>query len=142
MAIVLDAAAVYGTLGVAAATNTPGANGASAYSWTDASGNVWVFGGYGYDSTGTRGWLNALWEYSPTSGMWTWISGSTTNGALGVYGTQGVAAAANIPGARDGMSTWTDLNGSVWLFGGEGLNTSGADPNAAEWNDLWKFPTQ
>lgn len=48
----------------------------SSRTWTDASGNLWMFGGYGYDSTGTRGWLNALWEFNPATGMWTWVGGS------------------------------------------------------------------
>ena len=33
-------------------------------------------------------------------GVWTWMSGSNTTYQLGIYGTKGVAAAANIPGAR------------------------------------------
>jgi hypothetical protein len=127
--------AVYGTLGVAAETNTPGANGAAAYSWTDASGNVWVFGGYGYDSTGTRGWLNALWEYSPASGMWTWQGGSTTISAWGIYGTKGVAAATNYPGARAGGG-FKDTSGNVWLFGGAGYDSTGA---LGSLNDLWEY---
>jgi len=130
-----DATAVYGTLGVAAATNTPGALGSSAYFWIDASGNVWVFGGYGYDSTGTRGWLNALWEYSPTSGLWTWSGGSTTNGATGVYGTQGVAASTNYPGARAGGG-WKDSSGNVWLFGAYGYDSTGT---LGSLNDLWEY---
>ncbi len=36
-------------------------------SWIDSSGNLWLFGGYGYDSTGTVGKLNDLWQYSPTT---------------------------------------------------------------------------
>jgi hypothetical protein len=110
--------------------------------WTDASGNLWLFGGVGYDSMGTPGSLNDLWEYFPETGMWTWVGGSNTVNATGVYGTLGVAAAPNIPGARDNMVSWTDVGGNVWLFGGEGLNSTGADPNAPEWNDLWKYPTQ
>src|SRR5882762_929529 len=42
---------VYGTQGTAAAGNTPGARW-GATTRMDASGNVWVFGGYGYDSAG------------------------------------------------------------------------------------------
>ncbi len=129
-----DATAVYGTLDVPAATNTPGGLG-SAYSWTDASGNLWLFGGFGYDSTGARGWLNALWEYSPKSGMWTWCGGSTTVGASGVYGTQGVAAATNMPGARY-VGGWKDVSGNVWLFGGTGYDSTGTLGNL---NDLWEY---
>jgi hypothetical protein len=38
--------AVYGTAGVAAASNRPGQR-ENAKTWTDASGNFWLFGGYG-----------------------------------------------------------------------------------------------
>ena len=41
----------------------------------------------------------------------------------GVYGTLGIAAAGNIPGARDSAATWTDSNGNFWLFGGEGADS-------------------
>ena len=45
-----DVPGVYGTLGTASASNWPGGRwGAS--SRLDASGNVWVFGGFGCDST-------------------------------------------------------------------------------------------
>jgi N-acetylneuraminic acid mutarotase len=136
----VNAPGVYGTQGVAAAPNTPGARHYMS-TWTDAAGNFWVFGGTGYDSTGAYNELNDLWKYSPSSNQWTWIGGSNTVSAPGVYGTQGVAAATNMPGARDNMWVWKD-GSNVWLFGGEGLNVSGADPNAPEWNDLWKYPTQ
>lgn len=124
---------VYGTEGVAAAANVPGARYGSV-SWTDSSGNLWLFGGFGYDSTGTEFDLNDLWEYSPSSGEWTWMSGSTTANATGVYGTQGVAAASNVPGARDGSVAWTDAKGNLWLFGGE--QQAGT---AGSLNDLWEY---
>jgi hypothetical protein len=85
---------------------------------TDASGNLWLFGGEGYDSTGTYGWLNDLWKYSLSSAQWTWVGGPKTTHATGVYGTQGMAAATNIPGARAYEASWTDANGNLWLFGG------------------------
>lgn len=137
----VDAKGIYGTAGTAAAGNVPGAR-VSAAAWVDASGNLWLLGGSGYDSAGTFGELNDLWEYSPSSGEATWVNGSNTANAAGVYGTQGVAAATNMLGARDSMAKWVDASGNVWLFGGEGYNSSGADPNAPEWNDLWKYPTQ
>lgn len=136
-----NARGVYGTAGAAAATNEPGARENEAH-WTDASGNLWLFGGYGYDSTGTLGELGDLWKYSPVTGMWTWVGGSDAANSSAVYGTLGVAAAMNVPGAREQVATWTGGNGNVWLFGGEGYNSTGADPNTPQWNDLWKYPTQ
>jgi environmental stress-induced protein Ves len=121
---------VYGTLGVAAAGNVPGARD-SAASWTDASGNFWLFGGRGYDSVGTSvGVLNDLWKYS--AGQWTWVAGANIAGQTGTYGTLGVAAASNIPGARAGATYWTDATGNFWLFGG-------FDPSNGWFNDLWEY---
>ena len=128
-----DQAGVYGTEGVAAAANTPGAR-IQGETWTDASGNLWLFGGVGYDSAGTEGILNDLWKYS--NGEWTWVGGSDLANQVGVYGTKGVAAAANIPGARSEATIWTDALGNVWLFGGYGYDSAGT---GGYLNDLWKY---
>ena len=45
-------AGIYGTLGVASSSNFPGGR-VGAISWADSSGNLWLFGGNGYDSAGT-----------------------------------------------------------------------------------------
>jgi hypothetical protein len=102
-----NASGVYGTLGAAAADNVPGARYDSS-SWTDSSGNLWLFGGAGYDSSGALGDLNDLWRYNPGTGLWTWVSGGNVNNASGVYGTQGTAAAGNVPSARYSASSWID----------------------------------
>jgi N-acetylneuraminic acid mutarotase len=130
-----NAAGVYGTQGTAAAGNVPGAR-YSASSWTDSSGNFWLFGGAGYDSTGAAGNLNDLWRYSPSTNEWTWISGAAADNAAGVYGTQGTAAASNVPGARYSASSWTDSSGNLWLFGGVGYGAAGGAGNL---NDLWRY---
>lgn len=140
-----NAAGDYGTLGAAVATNSPGSRGAPSY-WVDPSGNFWLFGGTGYDSAGSVGYLNDLWKYSTTSGLWTWVSGANTVGAAGSYGTQGTAASSDVPGAREGASNWIDASGNLWLFGGQGANATGSaqflndmweyDPSSGEWNFL------
>ena len=63
-----DQSGTYGTLGVADGANVPGARYGSV-SWTDASGNLWLFGGRGYDSSGAVGRLNDLWNFDGTN--WT-----------------------------------------------------------------------
>jgi N-acetylneuraminic acid mutarotase len=128
-------AGVYGTLGVAAAGNTPGAR-TGASSWTDSAGNLWLFGGQGDAGVGAAGFLNDLWKFNPAAGTWTWIAGSNTVNAAGVYGTQGVAATGNVPGARQSAATWTDSAGNLWLFGGD-AGTTGT--SAVAFNDLWQF---
>ena len=133
---------VYGTLGTPAAGNVPGSR-EFASSWTDSSGNLWLFGGYGYDSAGNYGYLNDLWKFNPSLGSygeWTWMSGSNTvvqgSGQAGVYGTLGTPAAGNVPGSRWSANTWTDSGGNLWLFGGGGYDSA---HNFGNLNDLWKF---
>jgi N-acetylneuraminic acid mutarotase len=137
---------VYGTLGVPAAQNMPGGRFQGA-SWTDSSGNLWLFGGKGFDSTGTGGYLNDLWEYDPSTREWTWMGGNSSVpqnchfgvgncGQPGVYGTLGTPAATNNPGGRAQGSTWTDASGNFWLFGGYGYDSVGTPGNL---NDLWEF---
>jgi N-acetylneuraminic acid mutarotase len=53
----------YGQYGVPNSGNSPGSR-LPAASWTDRSGNLWLFGGEGYDSVGVDGLLNDLWKYS------------------------------------------------------------------------------
>lgn len=116
----------YGTQGITASTNLPGGR-AGSTSWTDSSGNFWLFGGEGPTSADE----NALWKYSPSSNEWTWMSGSNTPGAAGVYGAQGTSSSSTMPGARGAASGWVDSEGNLWLFGGGG--------GVADWNDLWRY---
>jgi hypothetical protein len=111
---------------------------AGAVSWLDGAGNFWLYGGMGEDGQGAVGYLNDLWEYTPDDGpgTWTWVSGSRTAGTSGTYGTQGVAAAGNTPGGRSAAVSWTDPQGNFWLFGGIGLDSTGAVNSL---NDLWEF---
>ena len=136
---------IYGTLGVPAVTNTPGGRD-SAATWTDQSGNLWLFGGLGYDSAGNVGDLNNLWEFNTSTQEWTWIGGSNSlpipqieTGQPGVYGTLGVAAVGNVPGGRTNSVTWTDKNGNLWLFGGQGYATIESLTGNTSFNDLWEF---
>jgi N-acetylneuraminic acid mutarotase len=126
---------MYGTLGTAASSNLPGAR-TGAVTWTDSSGNLWLFGGGGYDANGNKNSLNDLWAFSPATNEWTWMGGSSappgnSSAAPGVYGTLGSPAAANIPGSRSGAAGWTDASGNLWLFAGEGPE--------GFFNDLWRF---
>jgi N-acetylneuraminic acid mutarotase len=134
---------VYGTLGVPAAANIPGSR-MSASTWTDNIGNLWFFGGDGWDANGNRGYLNDLWKFSPSTNQWTWMGGGSTvpvtgfsdGGNPGVYGAPGVPASGNVPGGRHQASGWTDSSGYRWLFGGEGRDVNG---NRGHLNDLWVF---
>jgi N-acetylneuraminic acid mutarotase len=121
-------AGAYGTKGVPSASNVPGAR-FYAVSWIDATGDLWLFGGNGRDSTGTWGGLNDLWRFDGTN--WTWISGNGTGTQPGIYGTMGTPSASNVPGSRQGATSWYDASGDFWLFGGFGYQGA--------LNDLWRF---
>lgn len=66
--------------------------------------------------------------------VWTWASGSDLADQPGTYGTKGVPAPANVPGARGGAVSWIDPDGGLWLFGGFARPYSGPI-----FNDLWRF---
>jgi N-acetylneuraminic acid mutarotase len=126
---------VYGTLSNPAAENIPGGRD-YAVSWTDNSGHLWLFGGNGYDANGTNGYLNDLWEFNPSTNLWSWMGGSNTVYQSGAYGTLATPAAGNIPGSRAYASGWIDSSGHLWLFGGNGSDGNG---NGGILNDLWEY---
>ena len=127
--------AVYGTWAVEDAYNIPGAR-CGAAAWTDASGALWLFGGYGYAAAGDSGHLNDLWRFNPNTWNWTWVKGLAGTNSNGTYGYQGEPRDINTPGARVGAAACKDASGALWLFGGWGYDCFG-DEGAL--NDLWKF---
>jgi galactose oxidase-like protein/Kelch motif protein len=115
----------------------PGAR-TNAVTWTDASGNFWLFGGFGKDGAGTLGFLNDFWEYS--AGKWTFVGGSSLANQIGIgYGTPGVASASNAPGGRQEAVGWADAAGNLWLFGGEGEDGNNPPTANGILDDLWVY---
>ncbi|MBV8634759.1 MAG: PKD domain-containing protein, partial [Burkholderiaceae bacterium] len=49
--------------GTFSATSIPGGRSAAA-TWTDLNGNMWLFGGVGFDSKGNSGIMNDMWSFS------------------------------------------------------------------------------
>ena len=121
----------YGVQGIPSSSNTPGSRGFGIMTWTDLNNNLWLFGGAGLGANR----LADLWKYSITDGMWIWMHGSSIQGSLGSYGQKGVADASNFPPARDeNNATWTNSDGTLWLFGG--------DQDALvqkQYDDMWKY---
>jgi N-acetylneuraminic acid mutarotase len=121
----------YGMQGVSQASARPGKREGQS-GWKDAAGNFWIFGGA--DNYGNL--YNDLWKYTPSNGLWTWMSGSSSLNSPGLYATRGVPAAANVPGARFQQSTWVDSSGHFWIFGGTGYDGKN---NEGYLNDLWVY---
>jgi len=126
---VIDQPGSYSTPG----SMLPGAR-SGAVSWADSTGNLWLFGGVGYDSAGSVGNLNDLWKFDGAN--WTWVKGSNLIDRSGTYGTPGSPSMSNIPGARRFAVSWKDNSGNFWLFGGSGYDSAG---NFGLLNDLWEF---
>ena len=123
-------------MGVSAPGNYPGGR-IGAVSWTDLSGNFWLMGGVGR-STNLIGNLSDLWKYDVQMNLWTWVKGSNQVNQPGVYGSQGVASASNMPSARSRAVSWIDGAGNFWLMSGRAfINNQNVDLN-----DLWKFNPQ
>lgn len=127
---------VYGIQNMPSTSNIPGARMASTGSAT-ASGSFFFFGGSGYDYRHNIGFMNDLWSFEPSTGNWTWLSGSKSRRGTAVYGTQSIAAPSNMPGSRCFSSSWTDANGNFWIFGGNGYASSAIQSGFL--NDLWKY---
>lgn len=130
-----DMAGVYNGIANPLPANTPGAR-SGAVSWKDNSGNLWLFGGFGFDQQASNGLLGDLWVYEPATNMWQFVKGDSLSMQMGNYGTQGVPAPTNKPGTRVGATGWTDFAGNLWLFGGIGIDNSFS---FGELNDLWKY---
>ncbi|HEY1009894.1 MAG TPA: cadherin-like beta sandwich domain-containing protein, partial [Daejeonella sp.] len=126
-------AAAYGTMGEPAEANTPGSRGNSV-TWV-SGGKLYLFGGQIY-SSGNNHRLNDLWVFDPATGYWCWIKGSSSLNLNAFYGTIGVAAAGNTPGARHSSVSW-ESGGKLYLFGG--LNNNASTGEAYYLNDLWVF---
>ena len=107
----------------------------------DTAGNLWIFGGKGYDyneSTDGVGNLNDLWEYVTKQNVWIWKNGSNEVGQEGSYGTIGVANINNVPGAEYGATGLCDTKGNFYIFGGNGV-TGNVGSNGGYLNDFWKY---
>jgi len=130
----------YGTQGVEAASNVPSAR-SSVTGWADHNGNLWIFGGSAIDTANIDGTepINDLWRYNPANGRWTWMSGSNTPDAPSVYGTLGVPAAANTPGARASETPWVDSKGDLWLFGQGNVYYGFEATYGGTLNDIWRY---
>jgi N-acetylneuraminic acid mutarotase len=121
---------IYKTLLVTLTNEVPGSRYYPSIA-ADASGNIWVFGGYGYDVNGNVGAMGDTWKYDPAYSGWVWESGASTRNAAGTYHSQGQSG---VPGARYQQSMVFDGSGDLWLFGG-------TDGSNHYFNDLWKTTT-
>lgn len=117
----------YGTLGVSNPNNNPACRQNGNATWTDNSGNLWMFGGemwlagYFQCNSGSSSALNDLWKFDITTNEWTWMHGSLPGTQdYGLRGTAGVPTAMTRPSVRSTSHKWKDAAGNFWMFGGQG----------------------
>jgi PKD repeat protein len=121
----------YGTQGIPDPANYPGARWLGFPKWVDTSGNIWLFGGYGYGAN-SNGSLADLWKYDIATNEWTFIKGYNTPGHLPTYGVQGIPNPNNQPGSRgETTCSWTDSQNHLWFYGGT--------TDAGDCGDLWMY---
>ncbi len=125
---------IYGTRGVGAATNRPGSR-VSATGAIDANGVLYLYGGNGSSAKYAYVDLSDLWQYTPSTGFWTYLAGDSLGTAGGLYGIKGVPSSTNFPGARTSAASFTDKAGNFFLFGGYGRSGSAT----GILNDLWRY---
>ncbi|MCA6364357.1 MAG: gliding motility-associated C-terminal domain-containing protein [Bacteroidetes bacterium] len=130
----LQQAGNYGVQSVPSPTNIPGSRSWGAATWVDTAGDLWLFGGQGWDAVGNFGVLNDLWKYSIATNEWTWMKGPNLANSAGNYGTLQVPAATNLPPPRsEACANWVSNSGELWIYGGMDGN------NGTFYSDMWKY---
>lgn len=90
-------------------------------SWSDNNNNLWLYNG-------------AIWKYDIIQNSWILIR--IRNNNL-IYGSLGIPDIKNLPGIRRKVSSWSDTDGNLWLFGGELYFVWPGEYLML--NDLWKY---
>lgn len=119
-----------------------------AASWVGHNQQLYMFSGNvknknKIDSHHNAGFSTDLWNFDCKKNTWTVVMGNPNKCIEGYYGKKGYANEKNIPGCRRGTVSWTDSEGHLWMFGGEGASS---DPRTISkempdviLNDLWYF---
>lgn len=112
--------------------NAPPAIRAFAITWTDSSGNLWLFGGLGDYTSSHLGYLNDVWKYSISGNSWTGPSSTSANQS------PAYPPSTPNPGGRAHAASWLDASGNLWLYGGMG-GVYGISTNI--YADVWELPS-
>jgi gliding motility-associated-like protein len=128
----------FGAKGIPALTNYPGARRRSA-AWTDLHGKFWMYSGETADTIDNYANYSDMWQFDPTTGIWTWVAGTNTPmdsleklNQLCTHETNKIPFPSKI-----GNCNWVDACGSLWGFGG--VATDSLLPGGYFSHDLWNF---
>jgi hypothetical protein len=136
---IINVLSSYGKKDTADESNRPGSRYGSE-TWMLSDTQLVIYGGYGYDASGSISLMNDYWLFDLSTHLMTWSGGGgnslTADSLRPVYGTEDVAADSIYPGARFHASVVRDAEGRVWLFGGQGYASSGSSGYR---NDLFEL---
>ena len=108
---------IYGTRGVFSTSSWPGGREGSA-TWSDKYGYQYIYGGYGYASTQTAGFLSDVWRWSTLSSGFTWVAGPQLTNMPVQKGAYGEASLDYYPSGRRSSHIWAVSPFEVvWIFG-------------------------
>jgi Cu-Zn family superoxide dismutase len=128
----------------------PGARGGSYTAVTkraDGSEVLRLFGGCGASWWEGNGPLNDMWEWKVGVNRLDWhaVQGTNLLNSLSRYGPVGNYSSASWPGGRCEGASWSDPEGTMWIFGGTGYaraNEKGILSDIWRWNETlaqWAF---
>jgi len=127
----------FGVQGVASQNNNPPKIKENNCTWVDNLNNLWFFGGL--NSTGSvESYFNDLWMFNISTNEWTWIYGNATPNYQSNFGTKGITAATNNPGARCSYASFKDFSNNLYFFG-SGNNLFSSPNLGGLLNDIWKY---
>lgn len=122
---------IYGTKGVAAASNTPGGR-LSTINWV-YNNKLYLYGGDNVN-IGNSG-NNELWEFDIATKNWRWVSGDSAASYCN-YGVLRMPNVLNTPGSRKKSAVWV-LGSKVYVAGG--LSWLNDKLRNVAVNDLWVY---
>jgi gliding motility-associated-like protein len=112
--------------------NIPAARVIVGSTWQGQCGQLYLYGGFTQIQQNAK-WAD-LWCINVNTLEWTLVNGSLTPNDSAFYGQQNISSPLNHPAALFGASSWKDLNGNFWLFGGvRALN------GYKTMNTLWRY---
>jgi N-acetylneuraminic acid mutarotase len=124
---------IYGTKGQYDSENIPGGrNGAD---MVIVNNTLILFGGVGFDKSGTNSFLNDLWQFDLTTFQWRWLSGSDTASQGGVYKNMGSFDSDARPGGRN-LHTIHYYENNLLVIAGIGYDN---DTSLGRLNDIWEY---
>lgn len=113
-------------------TQPEGRKGAS--TWVDKNGDLWMFGGRGFDNVSN---YDQMWHFSAKKNNWILMGGTDKTNQKNKVSNKKENSTGSLPGARYGSAFWSDKDGNFWMFGGSVYSNEKAKDSYLA--DLWQF---